>query len=206
MHAPKMFLSLIPWLAFTVVINRLAADAAAIAALAAATLSLFLLVKDTRNNSVKVVDVTGVVAFGALAVLGFCGGRSISDWIADYGRGTAALTLAVMMLGSVVTVPFAEQYARESMPREHWDSPPFRSVNRKISVLWACVVAVMGVAHLVAGAIDPPSNPAPGTSPVDLILNWALPIALILFAVNATKKISGAADAAHASTRTASAA
>jgi hypothetical protein len=187
-----MFISLIPWLVFSVVINRRGADAAAIAALAAATLSLFFLAKDTRNSGVKLIDVTGVATFGVLAVLGFSEGRAVTDWIADYGRGTAALVLAVIMLASVVTVPFTEQYARESMPREQWNSPMFRAVNGKISALWGGVVAVMGVAHLLAGTIDPPSNPAPGARPVDLVLNWVLPIALILVAVNRTQKISGA--------------
>jgi hypothetical protein len=188
----KMFVSLIPWLVFTLVINRRGADAAAIAALAAAMLSLLFLVKHTRTGDVKLIDVTGVVAFGALAVLGFSCGPSVTEWIADYGRGAAALTLAVIMFASVMAVPFTEQYARESVPREHWNSPVFQAVNRKISVLWGGVGAVMGIAHLLAGAIDPASNPVPGARPVDLVLNWALPIALIMFAVNATQKISGA--------------
>jgi hypothetical protein len=191
MNSKKMFLSLIPWVVFTVVINRRGADAAAIAALAAAALSLVLLVKNSQKGGVKVIDVTGVLTFGALAFLGFSGGQSVTDWIADYGRGTAAIVLAVIMLGSAITIPFTEQYARESVPREYWNSPVFRSVNRKISALWGAAALVMGLGHLLAGAIDPASNPVSGARPVDLILNWGLPIALILFAVNRTQQISG---------------
>jgi hypothetical protein len=193
MKSNKMFLSLIPWAVFSVIINRRGADAAAIAALAAAALSLFFLVRESHKGGVKIIDVTGVVTFGVLAFIGFSGGQSVTNWIADYGRGTAALALAAIMLASSITVPFTEQYARESVPREHWSSPVFRSVNRRISALWGGAAAVMGAGHLLAGRLDPASNPVTGARPVDLILNWALPIALILFAVNRSKQIGDAA-------------
>ncbi len=196
MNSKKMFLSLVPWVVFSVVINRRGADAAAVAALAAAALSLIFLVKDSQESRVKVIDATGVLTFGVLAFFGFSGGQSVTDWIADYGRGTAALVLAVIMLASAITVPFTEQYARESVPREYWNSPVFRSVNRKISALWGAVAAVMGLGHLLAGAIDPASNPVSGARPLDLLLNWGVPIALILFAVNRTQQISGGAGSA----------
>jgi hypothetical protein len=83
--------------------------------------------------------------------------------------------------------------ARETVPREYWASPVFRSINRRISALWGGVVAVMAAGHLLAGAIDPPSDPVPAARPVDLLLNWALPTALILLAVNCTQRISAAA-------------
>jgi hypothetical protein len=202
-NSKKMFLSLIPWVLFSVIINRRGADAAAIAALAAAGLSLLFLVKDSQKGNVKIIDVTGVVTFGALAVLGFVGGQSVTDRIADDGRGSAAIVLAVIMLGSAVTVPFTEQYARESVPREHWTSPVFRSVNRRISALWGGVVAVMGLGHLLAGALDPATNPVAGARPVDLILNWALPIVLILFAVQRTEQLTDAAGGRAATARAA---
>ncbi len=193
MNSKKMFLSLIPWLLFSVIINRHGANAAAIAALAAAALSLVFLVKDGQETGVKIIDATGVAIFGALAAIGFAGGQSVDNWIADYGRGTAALVLAAIMLGSALTIPFTEQYARESVPREYWGSPVFRAVNRKISALWGGVVAIMGLGHLLAGSIDPASNPNAGARPVDLIFNWVLPAALIFFAIKQTEQISTAA-------------
>lgn len=193
MNSNKMFLSLIPWVVFSVIINRRGSDVAAIAALAAAALSLFFLVRESQKGGVKIIDVTGVATFGALAFIGFSGGQSVTNWIADYGRGTAALVLAAIMLASSITVPFTEQYARELVPREYWTSPVFRSVNRRISALWGGVAAVMGAGHLLVGRLDPASNPVTGARPVDLILNWALPIALILFAVNRSKQVSDAA-------------
>jgi hypothetical protein len=193
MSSKKMFLSLVPWAVFAIVVNRQGAGAAAVAALAAATLSLVFLARGRRRGGVKIVDVTGVVTFGAFAAAGLADGPPADIWIADYGRGSATAVLSVIMLGSAVTVPFTEQYARETVPREYWPSPVFRSVNRQISALWGGVVAVMAAGHLLAGAIDPPSDPVPGARPVDLLLNWALPAVLILIAVSRTQRISAAA-------------
>ncbi len=190
MNSKRMFLSLIPWVVFSVVINRRGADATAIAALAAAALSLVLIVANSEKTGLKIIDVTGVATFGALAAIAFAGSESTVDWIADYGRGSAALLLAAVMLLSAITVPFTEQYARESVPREHWSSPAFRAVNRKISAIWGFVALVMGAGHLLAGAIDPALDPVAGARPVDLLLNWGLPIVLILWAVKQTQTLS----------------
>jgi hypothetical protein len=75
----------------------------------------------------------------------------VNDWVADYGRGSAALALAAVMLVSSFTVPFTVQYARESVPQEYWHTPTFRAVNRKISLLRAGALAVIGAGHLLAG-------------------------------------------------------
>jgi hypothetical protein len=196
MDAKKMFLSLIPWVLFSVVINRHGANEAAIAALLAAGLGLFFLIKNSQHGSVKIIDGTGVVTFGLLAFAGFSGGTSVDNWIADYGRGTSALVLAAVMLTSALTIPFSEQYARETVAREYWGAPVFRSINRRISAMWGLVLLVMGAGHLLAGAIDPASAPAAGARPVDLVLNWVLPAALILAGISYTTKTAASADPA----------
>ncbi len=164
MNAKKMFLSLIPWALFSVMIERRGANAAGFAALAAAAVALWFALKDRESGGFKVIDLAGIATFGVLAVSCFVGGDSVRNWVADYGRGTAAGVLALVMLGSAVTVPFTEQYARESVPREYWHSPVFRAVNRRISAVWGAVVAVMALGHLLAGAIDPATAPKSGTA------------------------------------------
>jgi hypothetical protein len=151
MNAQKMFISLVPWLVFSVMIHRQGAHAAGFAAVIATVLAAGLLIRDSRHGGVKVVDMTGVLTFGVLAVISFAGGTSVTDWIANYGRGAAALVLAVVMLGSVPVLPFTEQYARESVPSQYWGSPTFRSINRRISLAWGVAVLVMAAAHLLAG-------------------------------------------------------
>lgn len=200
MNAKKMFLSLIPWVLFSVMIERRGANAAGFAALAAAVLAFWLAAKDRESSGFKVIDLTGIATFGVLAVSCFVGGDSVTNWVADYGRGTATGILAVVMLVSAVTVPFTEQYARESVPREYWHSPVFRAVNRRISAVWGAVVAVTAGGHLLAGAIDPATSPNGGSRPADLLLNWVVPVALILIAISYTKRAADNADRATETT------
>jgi hypothetical protein len=189
-----MFLSLIPWLVFSVVVNRHGVNAAGDAAVAATALAVVFLVRNAGTGSVKMIDLAGVVTFGLLTVTCFVAGSGMAKWVADYGRGASAAVLAVVMIGSAVTVPFTEQYARESVPREFWSSPRFRSVNRRISAVWGSAIAVMACGHLLAGYLDPVSTASSGARPTEVLLNWALPIVLILGAVGYTKSVSGAAD------------
>lgn len=190
MNARRMFLSLVPWLLFSIVVNRHGANAASDATLTATALALFFLVRDARNGPVKAIDVVGVATFGLLTIACFIAGPGTSAWVADCGRGTAAAVLAVVMLGSAVTVPFTEQYARDYVPREFWSSPQFRSVNRRISAAWGLVIAVMAGGHLLAGYLDPVTAPSSGARPVDIFLNWVLPALLILGAVRYTNSIT----------------
>ncbi len=191
MNARKMFLSLIPWLVFSFVVNRHGVNAAGDAALLATAIAAVFLVRDAGSGSVKVIDVAGVMIFGVFAVACFVTGPGTSTWVADYGRGTAAGALAVVMLGSAVTVPFTEQYAREVVPREYWGTPQFRSVNRRISAVWGAAIAVMACGHLLAGNLAPVSAGAPDARPIDLLFNWLLPIALILGAIRYTGAVAG---------------
>jgi hypothetical protein len=197
-NAKKLFLSLIPWLLFSVVIHRGGADLAGVAALLAATLGGVLVIKNAATG-VKIIDVAGVVTFAGLALACYAGGSAVAGWVADYGRGAATFALAVIMLGSALTVPFTEQYARESVPRQYWDSPVFRSVNRRISALWGALILVMACGHVLAGHLDPVTGTSSSGGPVNLVLNWAVPVVLVLIGIKATSRI---ADAATSRTQT----
>ncbi|MCW2525449.1 MAG: putative rane protein [Pseudonocardiales bacterium] len=193
MNSKKMFMSFIPWLVFSVIVQRHGTNAAGIAALAAAMLGAWFAVKD--KGSLKIIDATGIAVFGAMAAVAFVGGTSVDANVADFGRGGASIVLALVMLGSVLIVPFTEQYARESVPREYWNSPTFHAVNRRISAVWGAAVLVMGLGHLLAGHLDPASAPVSGARPIDLLLNWGLPVVLVLLATEYTKKTAAAGPA-----------
>ena len=44
-------------------------------------------------------------------------------FLAGYGRALAAAILAAVIFLLLPVMPFTEQYARESVPREYWHSP-----------------------------------------------------------------------------------
>jgi hypothetical protein len=203
MDSKKMFLSFVPWVAFSVLSARHGADGAAAACLVAAGLSLVFAIMGSKNSSVKMIDVLGIVLFGAMAVVAAVGDVHTENRIIDFGRGGAALVLGAVMLISTLFVPFTEQYARDTVDRQYWHSPVFRSVNRRISAVWGVAVLAMGVGHLLAGAIDPASAPHAGARPVDLILNWGLPVLLVLWAVKVTEKLAADAGKDRAATDTA---
>ncbi len=191
-----MIVSFTPWVLFGVIVKWAGPDHAAIAALVAFAVAAVLLVKNSWHSQVKIIDAAGAATFGILAVVGFTGGIPADNWIADFGRGAVTLLLAAIMLVSAATVPFTEQYARESVPRQYWGSPVFRATNRKISAMWGAVIAIAGGAHLAAGALAPvtDSGHAGQSSPVvNVLLNWVVPIALIMFATKQTQRIKSSA-------------
>ncbi len=186
MNPTKILIGLAPWVVFAL-LTRLPVDGiAGPAAVAAAVASLVVLLIQSRGG-VKIIEVTSVVVFTLLAVVGFtvAGGDA---WITDYGRATAAFVLAAVMLLSAVTVPFTEQYARESVPENVWHSERFRTVNRTISAMWGGIMLAMAVCHVIAAALL-----ADGTGAGQLLLNWVVPVLLVLQGVKRTRAMSAAA-------------
>ena len=184
MNAKKLIIGMAPWFLFTVLVHRLGVDGVAFAAVAscltAAAMAAFEL---SRGRSVKILDCAGIATFGLMAVLAYGGGPAVESALVGFGRGGSTLVLAAVMAVSAVTVPFTEQYARESVDPRYWGSPVFRAKNKAISLVWAGAVATMGIGHVLAGLLGAQ------TGPVNLVLNWALPVAMFLLAVNQTKAI-----------------
>jgi hypothetical protein len=196
MNSKKMIFSLVPWVLFTVVVNKGGSGAVGWAALGAAVIALFVTLRNRGHETVKIIDVAGIATFGIISALAFVGSSSLKDNLAEYGRGGSALVLAVVMLGSLLFVPFTEQYARESVPKEYWGSPVFRAVNRKISAIWGLAILAMAGSHLISGYIE-------ATSTLDrrenLLLNWVVPVLLVLGAIKFTNSAtSDRSDAAQA--------
>jgi hypothetical protein len=196
MKSSKMFLSLIPWVLFTLIAGHTGSRFVGWAAVAAALIVVGLTVKgfqdrmpDGHRPSLKIIDEAGIVTFTVMAILAFTGSDSLRRNIVDYGRGACALILAVVMLGSILLVPFTEQYAREQVPRQYWHGPEFKAVNRHISAAFGVAVLAMTVCHFYSGYLESHT----GLSTRDnLILNWILPILFVLAALKYTDRVKGA--------------
>jgi hypothetical protein len=199
MKSTKMFISLIPWVLFTLIAGHAGAKFVGWAALVAGVLTVAITIKGVREktvdghrSSLKLIDAAGIVTFAAMAALAFTGSDQLRRNIVDYGRGSCALILAVVMLGSLLVVPFTEQYAREQTPRQYWNSPVFRSVNRHISAAFGLAVLAMTGSHFYSGYLESHSEL---TTRANLILNWVIPVLLIMAAVKYTDRIK--ADSSH---------
>ncbi|MFD0066846.1 hypothetical protein [Streptomyces sp. NPDC056690] len=164
-----------PWIIFDVVASPSTWEYAALAALIAAVV---LNLPDLRRGSFKVLEVTGILFFGVMALLGLFLDRQDMLWLETYAQVLSSAVIAVVALGSLAFVPFTEQYARESTPPEVWGSPVFRHVNRVLTLVWGGVFVATAVLGLVA------LHTASGAD----WLNWVIPVLLLVLAARFTER------------------
>jgi uncharacterized membrane protein len=188
----NIYIAFVPWLLFSVITRRFEVEDAAVIALVA---SIAISVPSLRGGRPKLLETGAILAFVGFTIVAFAGDDATRDWLARYARAVSAGLLALIAFGSLMRTPLTEQYARETVPREYWSSPAFRRVNRQITAMWGAVFVLMVPSHILAGAID--------THRAFTIFNWVIPIALVVFAVKRTTRLSaGASEAETLSTST----
>jgi hypothetical protein len=172
-----IFVGLVPWFLFTIIAEH---GTLKIASIASVVIAVGVCIYSMRGGKrPKMIEVAAVATFVVFTVIAFIADPSVTHWLTRYARAVAAAVLAVLVFGSLLFVPFTEEYARESVPREYWGSPKFKAINRRLTALWGGVFAVMTVSHVIAGRID-----HPGTN---IIFNWVIPIGLVLWGVKQSK-------------------
>ena len=148
-------------------------------ALAAAAV---IAMRGIRSGHPKSLEIGAVITFIGFVVVAFVADGATAHWVARYARGIAALILAAIAFGSLLFVPFTEQYAREQVPEQYWGSPQFKQINRKLTALWGFVFIAMVPFHIIAGAVN--------TRPATIICNWVIPLGLVFWGVKRTSAIS----------------
>ncbi|GAA4800499.1 hypothetical protein GCM10023200_41710 [Actinomycetospora chlora] len=208
MSFTKVLTGFVPWIVFSLIATRLGPGAVGVACVLAALVAGGLIARSlARGESAKLLEVTGVVVFVGLGVVAVAV-PGVDAFLASYGRALAAAILAVVIFALLPVMPFTEQYARESVPRQYWHTREFRAVNRRISAVWGAAVAVMAVGHAIAGTFEVPDpGVGPLHRPVDLVFNWLVPGALVWWAAQRTRQLtshagSAAVDAPTVSVRT----
>jgi hypothetical protein len=134
----------------------------------------------------KVLELGAVVAVASFTVVALIADPSVTSWLERFARAISAGLLALIAFESLALTPFTEQYARESVPQQFWSSPRFKQVNRDLTLMWALVFLAMVPSHIVAGIID--------TRRANTIFNWVIPIALVVYAVKRTGRVTCAED------------
>jgi hypothetical protein len=178
MSVKEIALGFAPWVVFALVATR---GGVGIAAVLGFVLAAALLVRAVvRGSGPKLLEITAAATFAVIA--GWALLSPASDaFLAAYGQGAATLVLAAVIGLTLPVRPFTEQYARETVPREHWDSPRFHSVNRRISAVWGGTLAAMGAANLLGNALG------------GLVLTWIVPVLLVVAALRWTQRVAAAA-------------
>jgi hypothetical protein len=174
-----IFIALIPWIIFTVLASHATLKIGSVVALAAAVV---IAIPGIRSGHPKSLEVGAIITFIGFVVVAFVADSATAHWVSRYARGIAALILAAIAFGSLLFVPFTEQYAREQVPEQFWGSPQFEHINRKLTALWGFVFIAMVPFHIIAGAIN--------TRPATIICNWVIPLGLVFWGIKRTSAIS----------------
>ena len=172
------FVGFVPWIIFWVVASPSTWEYATLGALIAA---IILAIPDAQKRSLKLLDVTTIGFFAVFSLMALFLDPADLDWLEDYSQAISSGVLAVFVLGSLAFVPFTEQYARESAPREVWDRPEFKQINRQLTTVWGLAFAGSAICGLIAQNVDSGQD----------WLNWIIPIILIVGAFKYTAKVAG---------------
>jgi hypothetical protein len=179
----NIYIAFVPWILFSVITRRYEVEAAAVVALVAAVL---ISLPSLRAGRPKLLELGAIAAFIGFTIVALSADDATREWLARYARAVSAGLLATIAFGSLMTTPFTEQYARESVPSQYWSSPVFKSINRRITTIWGFVFLLMIPSHILAGAID--------THRAETFFNWVVPIVLVAFAVKQTARLTAGAD------------
>ena len=114
------FVGFVPWIIFWGVAGPTTWEWVTLGALIAAVI---LAVPSAERGGLKILDVGWIAFFCVLSLLAVFLDRGQLDWVEEYFQAISSGVLAVIALGSLLLTPFTEQYARESAPREVWDTP-----------------------------------------------------------------------------------
>lgn len=175
-----IYIALVPWILFTVIVSHSNLKLGSVVALLAA---VAVALPGVLARRPKILELGAVATFIGFVVVAFLVDAQTAHWLARYARGIAAALLSLIAFASLLWVPFTEQYARDRVPQQFWNSPKFKAINRKLTTMWALVFAAMVPFHIIAGTIN--------TKWGNVIFNWLIPIYLIVWAV---KRSSAAGD------------
>jgi hypothetical protein len=102
------------------------------------------------------------------------------EWLERWSGELSNVVILAIAAGSmVIRRPFTLQYARESVPRELWNTQGFMHTNYVITFAWVLAFVVQAVCGWIAdGPMDEPNNAWVG---------WIIPIAAIVLAVRFTE-------------------
>jgi hypothetical protein len=169
----------LPWIVFSVVAQRLAANGVAWSALLAVALSAVAVLRDRRRHGPQILDIGSLVLFGVITVVGFVGDSGVDRWLFDWGRPLVGVVLGLYLLLTVPVLPFTAEYARQTTPREYWGSATFTRINRVLSAAWGAAITMCGAASVLVTALDAHATDTSSSHLIDLLLNWVLPIAVL---------------------------
>src|ERR1700754_927217 len=164
----SLYLALAPWVLFSVIAHGSVQVASLVALLAAAVIAA----PAVLAGKPKLLELGAVVTFAGFSALVLDIDPGAAHTLSLYARGIAAGVLSLIVFGSLLFTPFTEQYARERVDAQFWNTPVFKATNRRLTAMWGAVFAAMVPLHIIAGTVD--------TQRSNLVFNWLLPVLLVM--------------------------
>lgn len=171
---------LAPWMIFSVLAGPGRFEVALSLALAVAVVLVAMRHMHRRGTSLKILEVSGVVFYLALAVFAAAASPGTHTWLETYAGEISNLAPVLIALGSMaMRVPFTVQYAREQAGREdrHW--PDFLRTNYVTTGVWGLTFLV---AALAGGFGDLVLH-----NPINVWTGWIIQITAIVAAWSFTE-------------------
>src|SRR4051794_8163298 len=141
-----------PWVLLSVVSGPGRFEEAASAALGLTLLTLW--VGSRHGVPVHLLEVFGALVFTVFAALGLLASDAVIGWLEVWAGEVSNVALAVFALVTLlIRRPFTLAYAKDTTPREHWDSPLFLKINYAISGVRAAAFTFSAVVGAVGDAV-----------------------------------------------------
>lgn len=177
-YVKSPFAGLAPWILMAVIAGPGRFEEAVGAALGLALLTLWI--GSRRGVRVHSLEVVTIAYFVVLAVLGLAAPDPVIDWLQIWSGELSNIVLAVFAVGSlIVRRPFTMAYAKDTTPREYWDTAPFRKINYAISGAWAFAFTVSAVAGAIGNGVMHDHD--------NFWTAWIIPIGALVFAAAFTE-------------------
>ena len=161
-----MFVGFAPWILYWVLVSNNTFEEAAVAALVTTVVLTGWGI--THGKKPYLLDWGTLVWFAALTIIAFTADdRFVADW--SYALSNFALA-AIVLVSIGIGHPFTRSYAREGVPKEHWDSPLFVKGTTVIAWAWFGIFVLMGISTIIAQ-----QNPSD-----ELWWNWIVPLGLFI--------------------------
>ncbi|MFF7716292.1 hypothetical protein [Streptomyces sp. NPDC007988] len=171
---------MLPWIVFSVLVGPGRFEFAVAISLAIALLVLVVDRLRRPGTSVKILEVSDVVFFAALAIVGLFASAGTLHWLETYSGELSNFALVAIAFGSMaVREPFTVQYAREQVDRSLWKTHGFLHTNYVITAVWGLAFLVAAVAGLVGDLVL--------RQPDNIWTNWVIQIGVIIVALRFTE-------------------
>lgn len=171
---------MLPWIVFSVLVGPGRFEFAVAISLAIALLVLVVDRLRRPGTSVKILEVSDVVFFAALAIVGLFASAGTLHWLETYSGELSNFALVAIAFGSMaVREPFTVQYAREQVDRSLWKTHGFLHTNYVITAVWGLAFLVAAAAGLVGDLVL--------RQPDNIWTNWVIQIGAIIVALRFTE-------------------